>query len=52
MVVLEQLLAGDVAPELDVPEEPEALVLGGLVVRAVTDLIFGWSGATPDRTSP
>ena len=34
VVVLEQLAAGDVAAELDMPEEPEALVLGGLVVRA------------------
>ena len=34
VVVLEQLAAGDVAAELDMPEEPEALVLRGLVVRA------------------
>ena len=32
MVVVEQLLSGHVAPQLDVPEEPEALVLGSLVV--------------------
>ena len=32
VVVLEQLAAGDVAAELDMPEEPEALVLGRLVV--------------------
>ena len=32
--MLQQLRAGDVAAELDMPEEPEALVLGGLVVGA------------------
>src|SRR3712207_8925285 len=34
VVVVEELPAGDVCPALDVAEEPEALVLRGLVVRA------------------
>ena len=47
VVVLEQLTAGDVAAELDMPEEPERSCFVVLSYARVTDLIFGWSGATP-----
>ena len=47
-----EVLDVDVLADLDVAEEAEALAGGGLLVDRITDLILGWSGATPPRTRP
>ena len=53
VVALGELLVRDVAPDLDVPEEPEAARGRAIFSNArETALMFGWSGATPSRTSP
>ena len=42
----------DVAADLDVAEEAEAVGSRDLLERRETALMFGWSGATPRRTRP
>ena len=42
----------EVTTDLDVAEEPKSLLRGNRSKTRDTDLIFGWSGATPRRTSP
>ncbi len=48
-----ELRRADVAPEFDVAEEAGSRAAGAVRSKTrETDLIFGWSGATPKRTSP
>ena len=53
VVVLAQILARDVLAEGDVAEVAKARDCAAVFsYTRVTDLIFGWSGATPERTRP
>lgn len=51
VVAGEQVFTGHVRTELHATEEAEAGMARGLLT-GVTDLILGWSGATPARTRP
>ena len=49
----DELVVREVAADLDVAEEAEARARAAILSNArETALMFGWSGATPSRTSP
>jgi hypothetical protein len=52
VVALAQLRARDVLAQGDAAEEAEARLGRRLLVDARDGLMFGWSGATPERTRP